>query len=291
MADPVLHIKDSYYFEVPKLLYPYDLHNRKDFPEIWISLDPEYQEWEFGRLYQDLTLRDAGLPAKEQAHEDWHHWVHADHANFAKPLAEFLEEKYQGYVAKFDAWKAAQLQEARTKSGSVEEAKRLNFSDYVKQLKPAETPDAAYLKFLEWRHKNAASFAEAKAKARDIEAWKTDSTVADWSPDKIKAYNGQLSGRILIPQPFAKLRNLYEKESGFAISKYMIIEVVIGLILCVVFAQLARQIEHGQPARGKLWNLLETFLVFIRDQIARTVIEPAAQLARIFTAYAAKEAA
>ena len=32
MADPVLHIKDSYYFEVPKLLYPYDYRSRQQFP-------------------------------------------------------------------------------------------------------------------------------------------------------------------------------------------------------------------------------------------------------------------
>jgi len=48
MADPVLHIKDSYYFEVPKLLYPYELKDRRQFPDVWISLDPEYQDWEFG---------------------------------------------------------------------------------------------------------------------------------------------------------------------------------------------------------------------------------------------------
>src|SRR5262245_20684456 len=273
MADPVLHIKDSYYFEVPKVLYPYDLKDRRQFPEIWISLDPTYQDWEFGRLYDQLAMSSAGLPSKEQTLEDWHHWVHADHASFAKPFKEFLEEKYQSYLARFQAWKAAQEQEARKKNdGSIEDAKRLTFDDYLKQLQPAEISDGAYLKFLAWRHENAASFTEAKTKARDIQAWKEDKSVPDWSKEKIKAYNGQLSGRILIPQPFGTLRNFYEKESGFAISKYMILEVVIGLILVLLFAQLAKEIEHGRPARGKFWNLLESFLVFIRDQNARPVL-------------------
>ena len=83
MADPVLHIKDSYYFEVPKTLYPYDLKHAWQFPPVWISLDPEFQDWEFERLYQKLSVLDLGLPAKEAAHDDWQHWVHADHANFA----------------------------------------------------------------------------------------------------------------------------------------------------------------------------------------------------------------
>ena len=62
MADPVLHIKDSYYFEVPKMLYPYDLKHAWQFPPVWISLDPEFQDWEFERLYQKLSVLDLGLP-------------------------------------------------------------------------------------------------------------------------------------------------------------------------------------------------------------------------------------
>src|SRR5436305_431019 len=103
MADPVLHIKDSYYFEVPKVLYPYDYHSARQFPDVWISLDPEFQDWEFERLYQKLVVLDVGLPPKDRdekthlpgARDDWHDWIHADHANFAKPFDVYLEEKYQ----------------------------------------------------------------------------------------------------------------------------------------------------------------------------------------------------
>src|SRR5262245_866857 len=105
MADPILHIKDSYYFEVPKVLYPYENRSRRQFPDVWISLDPEFQDWEAERLYGELAQRDAGLPPKDETIGDWHHWVHADHANFAKPLKVFLEEKYQAQVAKFNGWK------------------------------------------------------------------------------------------------------------------------------------------------------------------------------------------
>src|SRR5204862_8037022 len=130
MADPVLHIKDSYYFEVPKLLYPYEYRTAAQFPTVWISLDPKFQDWEADRLLAKLTAIDAGLPSNKQVRDDWHHWVHADHANFAKLLKVFLEEKYQAHVAKFKDWKAAELQAANEKKDdTIEKGKRYDFSD------------------------------------------------------------------------------------------------------------------------------------------------------------------
>src|SRR5437867_4181993 len=140
MANPVLHIKDSYYFEVPKLLYPYDYRTAAQFPDVWISLDPDFQAWEADRLYKDLSSMEAGLPPKEKLLDDWHHWTHAGHANFAKPLDEFLDEKYQAHVARFNEWKAAEIKKAKAadkekKDASLERAKRLDFGDYVSHLK------------------------------------------------------------------------------------------------------------------------------------------------------------
>jgi F-type H+-transporting ATPase subunit a len=282
MADPVLHIKDSYYFEVPKVLYPYDLKHAWQFPDVWVSLDPEFQEWEFERLYQKLSVVDAGLPTKEDAKHEWQRWAHADHKNFAKPFDVFLEEKYESHLAKFNQWKSDQVQAAARKDESeVENAKRLEFGDYLAHVKSAGSEDAGYLEFLQWRHGHKTTFVEAKNYAGDQQAireWKESvrkEDVADWSKDTIAAYNAHLSGKILIPQPFATLRNLYEKEGhwyeGIAISKFLIIEIVVGLILVVIFQQLSQRISAGRPPKGKLWNLLETFLVFIRDQIAKPV--------------------
>merc|ERR1711964_252588 len=74
-------------------------------------------------------------------------------------------------------------------------------------------------------------------------------------------------------QPFGgELRNLYEKDSGFAISKFMIIEVAVALLLWGVFSWLGTQVKGGDRPKGRLWNLLEVFVVFIRDQIARPAI-------------------
>jgi F-type H+-transporting ATPase subunit a len=93
-----------------------------------------------------------------------------------------------------------------------------------------------------------------------------------WSTEKLSQYNSQLDGKILIPQPFGKLRNNYEPESGICISKYMIIQLVVAAILILLFTRLAHAVRDGRPAKGKLWNMLETFLLFIRDEVARPAI-------------------
>lgn len=282
MADPVLHIKDSYYFEVPKVLCPSDFRRRQQFPDVWISLDPQFQDWEAERLYAALARREAGLPPKEDLLHQWQHWVHADDANFAKPLDVYLDEKYQEYVAKFSNWKSAEVAAARAKrDGSVDDVNRLTLGDYLTHAEESAGADKEFFNFFRWRDKyeNASAFERAKTEAGDIREWKLDKSVPEWNeaklPDgrtKLAAYNAQLSGKILIPQPFATLRNLYEKESGFAISKYLVLEIVVGLVLLVLFSSFAAKIRGGRPAKGKFWNLIEVFLLFIRDQIARPVL-------------------
>ena len=85
-------------------------------------------------------------------------------------------------------------------------------------------------------------------------------------------FNPQMSGKILIPQPFAKLKNLHDKESGFGISKFMILEVVAAAIICFIFIRLAKRVSTGTGPRGRSWNLFEAFLIYIRDNIARPAI-------------------
>ena len=48
--------------------------------------------------------------------------------------------------------------------------------------------------------------------------------------------NHELSGKIVIPQPFGKLKSFYAAEpGGFAISKFMVIELLIAAILILIF--------------------------------------------------------
>lgn len=86
-------------------------------------------------------------------------------------------------------------------------------------------------------------------------------------------FSRAMDGKILIPQPFATLDSLYAVKSGFGISKYMILEVVLAVILYFVFTRLAQQLQSGAPAKGRIANLFEAFILFIRDQIARPAID------------------
>jgi F-type H+-transporting ATPase subunit a len=229
MASAILHIKDSYYFEVPKGLLPRHYASKADFPSLWVQLDPQFQTWEAERLYNEFAKLNPSVGPKAELLREYEEWKH-DHANAGKPFDKFLEQH--------EAYKEWFATTAKLSGG--------------------------------------AQWAAAKERAggeKAVKSFKEDSAVEwKWSPETIHAYNTHLSGKILIPQPFGELRNFYEKESGFAISRFMIIEVAIALILWAIFAWLGRQVESGERPRGRLWNLLEVFVVFVRDQVARPAI-------------------
>ncbi|MCI0361195.1 MAG: F0F1 ATP synthase subunit A [Planctomycetaceae bacterium] len=277
MADPILHIKDSYYFEVPKVLAPANYKHLADLPVVWVKLDPVFQEWEFKELYPKLTKLGMNLPPEAQCHHDWQHWVHTDHANFAKPLDQFLQEKYEARQAEFKTWKANRVKEARaTKDETrimlaeqtpIDDFLRDQYSTdpyrYFLMARSAPGFDATWNHVREKTGSNAA-VAEYQKNHNASPGW-------DVTNEKVKAkfeaYNNHLAGKILIPQPFGTLRNLYEPESGFCISKYMLLQVLIGLIVLLIFRRVADKFTKGGPPRGWFWNLSESFLVFIRDQI------------------------
>jgi F-type H+-transporting ATPase subunit a len=54
----------------------------------------------------------------------------------------------------------------------------------------------------------------------------------------------------------------------FTFTKFMAIEAAVALIICVLFMGLAFKIRHGGPPRGRLWNMLEAFLIYLRDVVA-----------------------
>ena len=97
----------------------------------------------------------------------------------------------------------------------------------------------------------------------------------DGRPDvtDVAEFNAAMDGKILIPQPFAELDSLYAVKSGFGISKYMILELVIAAAMVLLFTRLAAKLRSGAPPRGRLTNLLEGMVLFVRDQIARPAID------------------
>ncbi|MBU6277543.1 MAG: hypothetical protein KGQ61_12975, partial [Planctomycetes bacterium] len=56
----------------------------------------------------------------------------------------------------------------------------------------------------------------------------------------VAVFKEAMDGKILIPQPFAELHSLYAVKSGFGISKYMILELVVAGLLYLIFTRLAR---------------------------------------------------
>ncbi len=225
MANPVLHIKDGYYFEVPKMLWRSRHDSKSDFPDWWVRLDDDFQHKEAGKIYDRLLSKDNGVgtfPAKDQIIHDYEHWKHsgADHANAGKPFDSYLASEKEGIHDLLDAEQWNDLQQ------------------------------------------------EVRGELA-IETYK-DSDAA-WSQDKIDQYNHHLHGKILIPQPFGEIKNLHEKADGFCISKFMVLEVVIALCMVGTFSWLGRRVRNGDRPRGRLWNFFESFLVFLRDDIAYPV--------------------
>lgn len=238
MASAILHIKDTYYFEVPKSLRPVRFTSKSDFVDygggLWMKLDDQFQLYEAEILYngdggdhpgyKDLRRDAMSFDELRAKYTDWKH----DHANAGKPFDRFLEEEHDvEWFSTLSAQKQLTWESTKHYAGSVEIREQ-----FARNVEP------------QWA----------------------------WSEAKFAGYNKHLSGKILIPQPFGELRNFYEKESGLCISKFMILEVIVALLLFGAFSWLARRIGDGERPVGRLWNFLEVFVVYIRDQIAKPAI-------------------
>lgn len=259
MASSVLHIKDAYYFEVPKALWPADHRRVADFPDVWVRLDPQFQMWEAERLYGELA-KSVDVPPWEELLHEFEAWRQQPE-NFAKPLDRMLDEQYQASQHAYRQWRKESPQRAETSFTEYLEQSDEPYIWFSRELAEGRLADS-------WQtiRRTAGDVAEYKSVAENNETFR-------WSPEKIQAYNQRLSGKILIPQPpGAELRNLYERESGFAISKFLVIQLVVALVMLLVFTWLARRLASGAAPRGRLWNLLEVLLVYLRDHVARPAI-------------------
>lgn len=275
MASDILHIKDSYYFEIPKVLLPATFKSKAEYPEhlnVWVRLDPQFQEWEFHRNYHDLEelakSSKLELPPEGELHHAWHDWVHGDHVHHGKPFRVYVDEHLDALNAGYQAWLGV-----RDEQGQLVNAGK-SIDEYIAAEHPAQATIA-----WAWplRGDLASQWATIKDHGRNDEAVaefkQDDSEAYQWNQEKIDWYNHHLSGKILIPQPWGELRNLYQAEpGGFAISKFMLVELAVALIMLVAFSWVAKKLSSGTPPKGRLLNLLEVFLVFIRDQIAKPAI-------------------
>ncbi|HEY3967854.1 MAG TPA: F0F1 ATP synthase subunit A [Planctomycetaceae bacterium] len=72
-----------------------------------------------------------------------------------------------------------------------------------------------------------------------------------------------LGGEWHIPQPFGE---------SFAITKFMVLEVVAALLVFFIFRTLASKIANGEPVRGRFWNFWESIALYLRDEVVRPTI-------------------
>ncbi len=69
---------------------------------------------------------------------------------------------------------------------------------------------------------------------------------------------------VSIPQPFESL--------GLHVTKFMVLEVVVAVLMLAIFIPLAYRIRSGGPPRGRYWNMFEAMILFIRDKMVRPAI-------------------
>jgi F-type H+-transporting ATPase subunit a len=59
---------------------------------------------------------------------------------------------------------------------------------------------------------------------------------------------------------------------GFQLTKFMVLQVVAGLLVLVIFRGLSSRLKSGEPAKGRWWNFWEMLALFIRDEVVRPTI-------------------
>ncbi|WP_166828052.1 F0F1 ATP synthase subunit A [Thalassoroseus pseudoceratinae] len=86
-------------------------------------------------------------------------------------------------------------------------------------------------------------------------------------------FNTQMAGKILIPQPpGVKLKSLYRSETPFAFSKFMVLELAVAIFMILLFRWMAKKVNSDGPPKGRLPNLVESVMQFVRVDIVKANI-------------------
>ena len=79
-----------------------------------------------------------------------------------------------------------------------------------------------------------------------------------------------------IPIPYVKydqqLTKFLLEYYPLQLTKFMLLQVLAGLIVLFIFYGLSRKVASGKPVQGRFWNFWEMLAVFIRDEVARPAI-------------------
>ena len=103
----------------------------------------------------------------------------------------------------------------------------------------------------------------------------------DFDGNVDEGFRGKADGHVHIPQIRDTSKPLWESRTGvrqiddfigpldLQITKFMVIEAAIGVLMVAIFSLLAMRMRGGGAPRGRVWNAFEMVLVYIRDEIAR----------------------
>lgn len=92
------------------------------------------------------------------------------------------------------------------------------------------------------------------------------------------------SGHIKLPQPLKRAEPVYRMNTGNALldrtiepldlkfTKFMAIELVVAILICIFSIGLAKAIKGGALPRGRFRHMLEAMLLYFRDNVARPCI-------------------
>jgi F-type H+-transporting ATPase subunit a len=88
-----------------------------------------------------------------------------------------------------------------------------------------------------------------------------------------------LGGKLEIPQPLqladpiiAPNPAVHLEAFDLTLTKFMVLQLIAAIALILIFVPFAQRTARGGAPRGRLANLLEVFLLFIRDEVARPAI-------------------
>jgi len=91
-------------------------------------------------------------------------------------------------------------------------------------------------------------------------------------------------GKLHLPQFRPAEEPVYQLQTGvemldslvepldLRLTKFMVLEVVAAVLVATLFIWLAGRLSSGRAPRGRLWNLLEAMLLFLRNEVARPAI-------------------
>ena len=72
--------------------------------------------------------------------------------------------------------------------------------------------------------------------------------------------------------PMVKGKGDFLGPITFQPTKFVVLELLGALIVAALFITLGQKMKDGQQVKGRFWNLLEFFVVFVRDEIAKPAI-------------------